>query len=215
MSPDLRFESGSHVCQIYETFAEQKEVILPFLSEGLSNEEHCLLVAIESALDEWRLELQAYGIDVKHEESRGALTLASGAQWRRDGPLNSIFLAREALALIYELGAGFRGVRAVGDAEWQLNPELTADQLCHWEATANLVLEGEPVQAICQFNRKDCSDSLIYAALRTHPNVIYQGRTYRNNPNYEAPRILENEPHLNHSEADARVIEAAINRLTP
>ena len=40
MSPlDLSFESGSHVCQIYETFAQQKEVILPFLSEGLRNEE--------------------------------------------------------------------------------------------------------------------------------------------------------------------------------
>jgi len=27
---DLSFESGSHICQIYETFAEQKEVILPY-----------------------------------------------------------------------------------------------------------------------------------------------------------------------------------------
>ena len=214
MSPDLSFESGSHICHIYETFAEQKEVILPFISEGLRNGECCLLVANDIAWDEWRLELQAYGIEVQHEVSKGALRFASGAEWRGVGPLNSIRLAREALTLIHDLSAGVNGVRIAGDADWHRNLEASADQLCHLEATANFVLEGEPVQSICQFNRKSYPDGAIYAALRTHPIVIYEGRTYRDNPNYEAPRILEHEPDLNESEADALVIEAALARLS-
>ena len=115
----------------------------------------------------------------------------------------------------HDLCSGFKGVRVVGDAEWELNPAVTSDRLCHLEATAILVVEGEPVQAICQLSRKNYSESAIYAALRTHPVVLYEGQTYRNNPNYEAPRILENEPDLNHSEADALVLEKALARLSP
>jgi hypothetical protein len=212
---DLKFESGSHICQIYETFAQQKEVVLPFISEGLRSGECCLLIANDPALDEWRLELQEYGVDVQREERRGALNLATGVQLRGEGPLNSLLIARGFLAVIHDLCADFRGVRMIGDVEWELNPAFSSDQLCHLEATANLVVEGERIQAICQLSRKNYSDSAIYAALRTHPIVIHEGRTYRNNPNYEAPRILENEPYLNHSEADALVIENALARLSP
>jgi hypothetical protein len=186
---DLELERGSHIGQIYEGFGEQKQVILPFFREGLRNGEHCLLVANSASYDDWCLEFQAYGIDVNREVESGALKMVTGAQFR---------------------GAG----RIAGDADWSLHPVVSADDVCHWEATANLVFEGEPVRVICQYDRERYSPEMIHAVLRTHRSVVYRGHHYRCNPNFEGARILENEPHLNGSNANARTVEEALGRLT-
>jgi hypothetical protein len=102
-----------------------------------------------------------------------------------------------------------------GDVQWELEPNVTVGQFCHWEATANLVFENEPVRTICQFNLRHSSGDMIHGALRTHPTVIYGGQTYRHNPAYEADRILELEPHLNYVEANAATLADALARLKP
>ena len=211
---NLELERGSHIVQIYEGFGEQKQVILPFFREGLRNGEHCLLVANSASYDEWCLEFQAYGIDVSAEFERGALKIITGAEWRGSGRFNSMIQAREALGLIQDRKHEFKGVRIAGDADWELEPAVSAEDLCHWEATANLVFEEEPVRVICQYNRERYSSEMIHAVLRTHRSVVYHGQYYRDNPNFEGERILENEPHLNRSDADDRTIEEALSRLT-
>jgi hypothetical protein len=212
---DLEFENGSHICQIYEDFSQQKAVILPFFREGLKNGEHCLLVANSSTHDDWCMEFQSYGIDVFREIDRGALKIITGTQWRGPGAFNSVIQARHALEMIRELLKVFCGVRIAGDAEWQGDYPLSAAELCHWEATADLVFEGEPVRTICQFNRKHYSDDMIHSVLRTHAIVMHLGQTYRQNPSFEASRILAEEPNLNYSKADARTIDDALRSLKP
>jgi hypothetical protein len=107
---------------------------------------------------------------------------------------------------------GSSGLRIASDARWALKPELPADQLCHWEATADLIYKGEGIRAICQYNLHEHAPEAIHSALRTHAIVILDGRYY-SNPYYEAPLILEREPHLNHSHGDARLIGEMLARL--
>jgi len=211
---DLVVGRGSHMGQIYESFDEQKQVILPFFREGLRNGEHCLLVANSASFDDWCLEFQAYGIDVHRESERGALKIITGAQWRGSGQFNSMIQAREALAMIQDRSHEFKGVRIAGDADWEFDPAVPASDVCHWEATANLVFEEEPVRVICQYDRDRYSSEMIHAVLRTHRSVVYRGHHYRNNPNFEGERILENEPLLNRSDADAHTVQEALSRLT-
>src|SRR5262249_35115705 len=95
---------------------------------------------------------------------------------------------------------------------WEWDPPLPADKLCHWEATANLVFEGLAVRAICQYDLGTDSPQVIHSALRTHPQVIL-GRKLYSNPFYEAPRILENEPYLNHSDVDAPRLASLLSQI--
>jgi hypothetical protein len=209
---NLAIDRGSHACHLYETFGEQKEVVLSYFQEGLQNGEHCLYITADQSVDEWYLEFQAYGIDVQSELQRGSLNVINGEMWRQTGDFNSVVKARDAWRLIDGLLANFKGVRIAGDAAWALDPPLPVDQLCHWEATANMVYEGADARAICQYNLNRHSPAAIHSALRTHPIVILDGQS-RANPYYEAPRILENEPHLNHSSDDPVMLESMIALL--
>ena len=211
---DIVFERGSHTGHIYGSFGEQKQVILPFLREGLRNGEYCLLIASSESYDEWCLELQAHGIDVSHELERGALKIVTGAEFRGPGRMNSVLQARETLGIIQDRSRDFQGIRIVGDADWESEPAVAAGDLCHWEATANLVFEDEPIRVICQYDRHHYAPEMLHAVLRTHRSIVYDGHFYRDNPNFEGERILENEPNLNESNADAHTVEEALGRLT-
>lgn len=212
--PDLTYDRGAHVCHLYESFDQLKEVALPFIKGGLAKGEYCLYVINESAEDEWYMELQAFGIDVQAQRRKGALDVISREQWRRPGRFDSISQAREALNLISTKLAEFPAVRIAGDVEWELGAPLDVDQLCHWEATANLVFEDLDVRAMCQYNLSTYSRAAIHAALRTHPVVLYEGRNCPN-PFYEAPKILEHEPALNHCCSSELLLNLMLNSFSP
>jgi hypothetical protein len=210
--PSLSFSPGAHVCHIYQGFKEQRDLVVQFFKEGLSDGEHCLYITATQSPDEWYSQLSDHGINVLDELNRGRLQIVQGTDWRQTGDMNSVLKAREAILLIQDLLAKFPGVRIAGDAAWSLNPPLPVDQLCHMEATMNLVYEGWNVRTICQYDLKVQSPEAIHAALRTHPLVVLD-RQVVSNGFYEAPRILANEPHLNYSDADRTAVENILTRL--
>jgi hypothetical protein len=205
--------AGSHVCLLYESLAEQKKVVLPFVLEGLQRGEQCVYVAHEQPVDDWCLEFQAYGVDVGHELQSRRLIVCAGERWRGIGEFTSVANARQVWAMIEDAFAAFNGIRFVVDAGWMLEPAVAVDRLCHWEATLNPLIEGyDEVRVLCQYNVSRHSAAAVHSALRTHPAVLFGGQA-RSNPFYEAPRILEYEPDLNHSEAEAGMIEGMLLQL--
>jgi hypothetical protein len=188
--------------------------VLPFLEEGLRQGEYCLRVTDGRLVEDWTSAFSAFGIDAHQEIDAGRLGIIDGSQWMGSDGFNSLVKAREVLTFIRNLAADSRGIRMAGDVEWELAPTVTVGQFCHWEATANLVFQDEPVRTICQFNQGRNSPDMIFGALRTHPTVIYQGQTHRHNPTYEAHLILESEPHLNHVVVDAADLALALARLS-
>ena len=80
------------------------------------------------------------------------------------------------------------------------------------EATANVLFDDVDVRAICQYDLSLHTPAEIHSALRTHPVVIYEGQS-RQNPYYEAPDILRDEPRLNGSDADASRIAEMLEAL--
>jgi hypothetical protein len=198
---------------LYEDLNEQKIVVLPFIKGGLQKDQYCLFVTSDQSVDDWSLELQAFGVDVKREIERGALTIATGEQLRGSTDFNSIVKARELWRLVEGKLSGFTGVRIIGDAEWALiEPALPSERLCHWEATADLLYKGEPVTTICMYDMRRHSPSDIRAALRTHAHAQVAGMRYVN-PFYEAANILDNEPHLNPSDADGQMVASMLDKL--
>lgn len=208
----LTFEPGTHACHLFRGFDEQSDIVLSFFEDGLRLGEHCLYITSNQTIEDWYQILSAHGIDVGGELGKGTLSIINGEDWRQTGDMNSILKAREALAMIEGLLGVFPGVRIAGDAAWALNPFLPADQLCHMEATLNLVYEGWNVRTICQYDLDGQSPSALNAALRTHPYAIFDRRLIEN-PYYEAPLILAEEPRLNGSDADEQTVSTMLNRL--
>jgi hypothetical protein len=201
-----------HTCLLYKNAGELKKYLLPFLKEGLDNGEHCLFVCSEDSVDNWSLEMQAFGIDVVRHLGDGSLVFATGEQWRQS-PFDSLTKARELWQHIDQQLSKFPAVRIAGDAGWaMLNPPISADRLCHWEATADLIYEDSPVKTICMYDLNRHPPSDIRAALRTHSRAVVDGVTHRNHY-YEAEEILEREPDFNASEADGDLIENMLAAL--
>ena len=207
----IALNPGDHAVHLHRSFAEQKEVLLAFFRDGLENCEHCVYITSDVSADDWFFEFQAYGVDVQREREKGALQIVHRDEWRSPEGFSSIAQARKTLAYI-DRAMGTNGLRIAGDAAWALRPELPIDLLCHWEATANLIYERQPIRVICQYDLDAHSPDGIRAALRTHPVVILEGHRCEN-PFYEAPVILEYEPLLSDSCADPEQIERMLARL--
>src|SRR6476661_3292312 len=90
---DLELPRGAHVCHFFSTYAEQKEVLLPFLVHGLQAREHCLFTTCDHSPDDWFFELQAYGVDVQAMRDSGALVILEEEKTRLPGKFNAIKLA--------------------------------------------------------------------------------------------------------------------------
>ncbi len=208
----LRFERGSHICHLCEGRNDQKAVVLPFLKGGLRLGERCTLITSDLSVDDWYFELQAYEIDVFEEGRKGTLEVLEGTKCYLEGEFNSLVLARQFWQMIESSLPNATGVRIVADMTWTLGAPLSIDQLCHWEATANLVFADTDARAICQYDIRRHPPAALHSALRTHPIVIFEGRA-RHNPFYEAQDILDHEPYLNGSDADAGKIEEMLTTL--
>jgi hypothetical protein len=205
---------GAHVCLLHRGFQEQKAAVLPFIKEGLDNGEQCYYIAAEQTVDDWRFELQAYGIDVQEEEQKRRLIICAGERWRPPHDFSSTTNARRTWEMIERGLESSNGVRFAIDAGWMLDPLIPTDLVCHWEATLNVVIDdGVNVRVLCQYNIGRHSLAGVHAALRTHP-IAQIGGGPRTNPYYEAMRILENEPRLNYSNADAGMIEGMLMALS-
>jgi chemotaxis family two-component system sensor kinase Cph1 len=203
---------GTHVCQLYRGADELKQVTVPFLSDGLRNGECCVYVADGNTIDDWYDELQVHGIDVRLARESGALVLTTGEAWRTMCHAGSVGMAREVLGLVDRKLDAFPAIRIAGDVAWGTEPAVTAEMLCHWEATANVVFGGLAARVICQYDIESYEPAFVHAALRTHPVVLYKGRRVRS-PYYEAANILEHEPSLNGSSNDPQVVAEMLLNL--
>jgi PAS domain S-box-containing protein len=188
----LELRQGDHACLIYnEDPAEQMEALVPYIKEGLEEGEQCIYVADDQTIEEVARGLEAGGINVRRESERGALRLWTRREWRQPGELDSARKSFQVRRFIDEaLEAGFKGVRFAVEMTWILEPDISVDQLRHWEATINsLFVPGVPGRIVCQYSRSRLSASVIQAGLQTHPLAFLDDLCA--NLFYEVPLILE------------------------
>ena len=208
---NLTFDRGAHICHLFENPNEQKEVALGVLKAGLSRGDHCVHLTSEPSVDHPYADFQTGGIDVASERAKGSLEVVSAIDWYLESDFHSVTQARRLWRMIESSLELFDGVSLTADMRWTFE-HLSTEELCHWEATANLVFENVEVCTVCQYDLGYHSPGEIYSALRTHPLVIYAGSA-RPNPYYEAPTILANEPYLNGSGANAKKVAAMLSTL--
>jgi PAS domain S-box-containing protein len=192
-----KLKQGDHLCLIYENPAEQLMSAVPFLKEGLARGERCLYVADDGSVEAIVQALAAAGVDVAHEQGRGALwMLTKQDSYLKGGEFDPKamidFLDR---AQSQALADGFSGLRMAGDMTWALGPEIGCDRLIEYEALVNDFLANSRSLFLCQYHRTRFAPAVIHDVLRTHPIAIL-GDQFCPNPYYEPPALLLSpEPH--------------------
>jgi hypothetical protein len=207
-----RLDAGAHVCHLYERPEEQKQVTLQLLKQGLDSGEAAIHVTASTEQDDWFLELQAFGVDVREAIDSRRLKIIESRDWYWPDQLNSLLVSRRLWRTISSPLNDFAGVRMVSDMTWTIGSPMAPDQLCHWEATKNLIFEDLNVRVICQYDLQRHSVPELHAALRTHPLVILDGRLVVN-LFHEAQQILDNEPRLNTPDDDPKTLAAILATL--
>ena len=188
----LNLRSGDHLCLFYEKDpAEQMPALVPFIQDGLSRDEQFVYIADDQTVGELEDRLRQSGINVGKECDRGALKLWTRRDWRQPGDLSSEKKSLQVLDVINEASrSGFKGTRFAVEMTWAMGPDISADELEHWEATINTIfVPGFSGRMACQYNCSRLGAEVLLAALHTHPLAILGDHVY---PNvfYQAPLIL-------------------------
>ena len=209
-SPSEVTVSGSHICSLSRSAEGQREFLLSFLEEGITNGESCLCVVPDQDADEWSKAFQIRGIT---SSSGGRLQILKGSDWRLQRDANSIIQARRVWRMMERALWNYRAVRFAVDMNWTLDADVPVDRLSHWEAALNPLLGGGvPTQMICGYRLDALPDAFIVAGLRTHPSVVLDDKQV-SNPYYEAPSILEDEPHRNLPGPDVPPLNEMLARI--
>jgi len=181
-----------HACLMADSFAEKKAAMLPYIKRGLELGDECLLITDDRREDDWCFELQAYGIDVDAERKADRLVIRQSHLITQGCGFNSVGMARTAWTGLQASLSAHSSLRMAVDVTAAYVPHWSPDQVCHWEATLDLLYEGLPVQVLCTYDRPACSYDEIEAALRTHSSVLSRKVIWPNR-SYDARAVLAEE----------------------
>ena len=177
----LHATAGDHIGHFYRTRADWRELLTPFLYEGLATGDKCVSICPKASQQEILDALEAIGIDVENVLSSGQLLFDGG----KSTPEELQDLLTSAIA---EIPGKFRFLRWGGDMTWSLSEMPTTETLMKWETVCN-VIDDPPAIFLCQYDLTQFLGTVVLDALKTHPLCII-GSTIHQNPYYEDPEVF-------------------------
>jgi len=211
MSRALRvvYQQGDHVCTLFCSAEEQLAAATEYIRQGLERGERCLYVCGEQTTVEFRDALRAAGIDVHHEEQRGALLLLTKETGHlKGGSFNAArMISMLSTAVEEALNDGFAGLCAAGDMTWLLDEAPGSEELAEYEALLNRFYKSHRALGLCQYNRRRLPAAILDHGIATHPTVRIEGPILLTNPFYELPATAMHRP------ANIEGVDSRINRL--
>ena len=181
------FQHGNHICALYDTAAEQVAIAVHYVADGLRLRERCLYVAdSDQALDEFRRELSATGVDATEAVDTGALLLlTTEATHLVDGHFDcERMLAMLNDAVENALNAGFAALRTCGDMSWLLADVPGSNQVVEYEGLLNQFFQNVRALGMCQYDRSRLPERHIHMGLATHSSAVVH-HTHVANPLYQ------------------------------
>ena len=175
-----------HEALIYSTVEEFLAATVPFVREGLEDEEPLLVVTKEANLSALRefLDTDADRVDF----------VASTAWYR--SPSQSIEAYDRYVRMRLDEGAA--RVRIIGEPVWPRSARAVAEWK-RYESALNVAWASTPSWVICPYDANELPDDIVSDAKRTHP-ALRTGRGARPSPHYTDPEVFVRELGLELSE---------------
>lgn len=181
-------QAPMHICGFFDSEDERYEIILPYLKEGLENNEEVLNILESTSYPDHCERLSNAGIPVEEKLATKQLKVLSADEtYLKEG-----YFAADKMydvvekALIAAKDAGYKSIRACGDMAWALRTVDGTDELIEYEARLNQLTPKHSCSLICMYDVNRFSGRALADVLATHPYVILNGKIHQN-PHYIEP----------------------------
>lgn len=183
-----KLNTSLHICAFFDSREEQYAVILPYIKEGLGNNERVINILESVSHQEHYDRLSDVGIPVKEMIANEQLkvlhsddTYLEGGTFAAEKMYNKV-----EQALIEAEDAGYDRVRTYGEMGWALRSLPGRDELLEYEARINLLTPKHNCSLVCVYDISKFGEKVMADVLSTHPYVILKGKINKN-PHYIQP----------------------------
>ncbi len=182
------FDPGLHICQIINDDDERTDAILRLIATGLSSNEN--VACFSDGVDDALLEAGLSSCPVSYAEarSRGLFAVSGtktayfeGGRFDPDNMLRRLDAFNKAA-----LSAGRAGARVIGEMIPEVLHLPGGSRLLEYESKVTLLVRGNEMTAVCQYDARLFDGSSIMDVLKVHPLMIIRGEIVRN-PFYTSP----------------------------
>lgn len=173
---------GDHLCCLYRTEDEHRNLIGPFLKHGLERGEKVIYIVDSHTAEEVIGYMEGEGVKVQPYLDSGQLSMliANDAYTRggRFDPDGMIGLLREETDRAVK--EGYSALRVTGEMTWALRGLPGSERLIEYEAKLNEFFRENRCLAICQYDRRRFSPEILEGVLATHPIAVIGEEIYEN-----------------------------------
>jgi len=163
---------GTHMAQFYNIRSEVTEVLVPYIKEGLKQNELCLWVTGELSGTEAKEALGKQIPDLQDHMDKHQLQLFSYRDWYlSDGSLNIQKALSGAVGKSQEaISNGYSGLRATGNISW-LEPSDWRSFM-EYESLLDDVVPEEKALVLCVYKESRCTKANIVDVMDRHKYSI-------------------------------------------
>ncbi len=183
--------AGDHLCCIYATDEEHRQVVTSFLRHGIERHEKVFYVVDARSAETIEGYLCAEGVDVGQLLARKQLVFVSKEDsYLKDGrfdPDRMIALLTEETAIAER--EGYAALRVTGEMTWALRGMPGSERLIEYEIKLNRFFPFHRALAMCQYDRRRFPSHILLDILRTHP-IAFIGTEFYENFYYVPPESL-------------------------
>ena len=171
-----------HICLIFETLEEWRNIIIPFIITGLMKGQKCIYITDANSNERIRKLVDQEWSNASIAEKSGQLIILEAKDtYTKDG----YFDPDKMIALLTSetnkaISEGYPALRVTGEMTWILQSNLGVEKIFEYEAKLNLFFAENPCIAICQYNLKEFPIQMIDEIILTHPVLIWENEIYEN-----------------------------------
>jgi len=183
-----KFPVSTHMCLIYNSEDERKDVISKYIHSGIIKGEKVAYLAdnvtkteIKTWLSDLGVDLQSPDVVTNFEILEAENVYCSDGYFSPDKMLDSLKIIQKDA-----MDKGYSCLRASGEMTWALKGIPGSEKLIEYESRLNNLVETHPFVALCQYDATKFDGKTIYNVLQVHPYMIVKG-SILTNPYYVSP----------------------------
>ncbi|MGA8272395.1 MAG: MEDS domain-containing protein [Candidatus Sulfotelmatobacter sp.] len=171
---------GDDVAFFFKSNEERLNFVIPYMIDGLRNQERCVYVAEENTVPEILAEFMKAGIYIDAATASGALSVVTKHDtYLRHGIFDPAgMIADLDRDVRFALQQGFSGLRVTGEMSWALDLPSALGRLCEYEQE---LYRRWPAQlaGLCQYDESLFSPDVIAKMANCHCAVVRDGNIVR------------------------------------
>ncbi len=185
----FQFRHGDHTCVFYRDEELLREVLVPYIADGLRNGERCFCAQKPYVGRQLLYDLNFLGIDTESAIRRGALEIHTEDEvyfpQKHFSPNDMMEMLAES---IDDASAkGFTGFRSAGELSWAVEGRNDCDKVVGYEKMVDEYFPGKRAIGLCQYNMDAFTPEMLQAVMESHrlhvsekkPNCMHAGISIR------------------------------------